>query len=263
MTYEKPYPYSPDVILITGATGDFGRAFAERFAKIGSKLILHARDESKASGLAADLQKKFKAKIHTIVFDIQDKAAMEKSIKDLPEEFQNIDLLINNAGLALGLDPAQTSDIEDWETMIAVNNIALVRMTRLVLEGMAARKKGHIINIGSTAGNYPYPGGNVYGATKAFVKMFSLNLRADLKGTNVRVTNIEPGMIETQFSTVRFKGDKDKAGAVYAKTHNMHAEDIAEAVFWSATLPSYFNINRIEIMPTVQSFGSLTVERFD
>ena len=255
--------HHPEIVLITGATGDFGRAFAERFAAIGSKLILHGRNEEKIMALAQDLSSKYKTSVHSIIYDIQDKQAMIDAFSSLPKDFQDIDLLINNAGLALGLEPAQNCNIEDWETMIAVNNTALVRMTRLVLTRMNDRKKGHIINIGSTAGNYPYPGGNVYCATKAFVKQFSLSLRADLKGTNIRVTNIEPGMIETQFSAVRFKGDTEKARSVYANTNNMHAEDVAEAVFWSATLPPYFNVNRMEIMPTVQSFGPLTIDRFD
>lgn len=255
--------YAPSCVLITGATGDFGRSFSQRFAQNGAKLILHGRDAEKVAALQKQLEQGHKASVHAMVFDIQDKEAMQRAFEGLPEEFQEIDLLINNAGLALGLEPAQRCDIEDWEMMIAVNNTALVRMTRLVLTGMNDRKKGHIINIGSTAGNYPYPGGNVYCATKAFVKQFSLSLRADLAGTNIRVTNIEPGMIETQFSKVRFKGDEAKARSVYANTNNMNADDIAEAVFWSATLPPYFNINRMEIMPTVQSFGPLVIERFD
>ena len=146
--------------------------------------------------------------------------------------------------------------------MIEINNTALVRLTRLILPGMIARKKGgHIINIGSIAGSYPYPGGHVYCAVKAFVKQFSLSLRADLQGTNIRVTNIEPGLVETQFSLVRFKGDKEKAAAVYANTTPLTADDIAESVFWAATLPPHFNVNRMELMPTVQAFGGLTVER--
>lgn len=254
----------PKVALITGASGDFGRAFALRFAAHGTALILHGRDHEKLADLKAQILAQYPAaRLRTIVCDIQDHKSFAAAIEALPPEFTALDLLINNAGLALGLEPAQACDLADWETMIAVNVTALVRVTRLVLSGMAARKAGHIINIGSTAGNYPYPGGNVYGATKAFVKMFSLNLRADLKGTNVRVTNIEPGMIETQFSTVRFKGDAAKAKAVYANTRNMKAEDVAEAVFWTATLPPYFNVNRMEIMPTVQSFGPLPIERFD
>lgn len=261
--YEKRYPYIPNTVLITGATGDFGKAFAHRFAALGSKLVLVGRNAEKLSNLSDDLRGQYKVKTYECAFDIQDKAAMVVALDGIPAEFQDIDLLINNAGLALGLEPAQECDIEDWETMIAVNNTALVRMTRLIIGGMAERKVGHIINIGSTAGNYPYPGGNVYCATKAFVKQFSLSLRGDLQGTNVRVTNIEPGAIETQFSKVRFKGDDVRADAVYANTNNMNAEDIAEAIVWSATLPPYFNVNRMEIMPTVQSFAPNPIERFD
>jgi len=261
--YDTPYPHAPKVVLITGATGDFGTAFARRFAAIGSKLVLVARNAEKAEALKDALVKEYGADIHFCVFDIRDRGAMEQAVDGLPGDFKNIDLLINNAGLALGLDPAQSCDLDDWEMMVAVNNTALIRMTRLVLSGMAERKAGHVINIGSTAGNYPYPGGNVYCATKAFVKQFSLSLRADLVGTNVRVSNIEPGMIETQFSQVRFKGDAEKAGGVYANTKNMRAEDIAEAVFWTACLPPYFNVNRMEIMPTVQSFAGHPIERFD
>ncbi len=261
--YETRHPHLPKTVLITGATGDFGRAFAHRFAALGANLVLAARNDDKARTLEQDIQNKHKVQTHCCVFDIQDKIEMKTQIECLPAPFRDIDLLINNAGLALGLDPAHSCDIDDWETMVEVNNIALIRMSRLIMEGMAERKKGHIINIGSIAGNYAYPGSNVYGATKAFVKQFSYNLRADLVGTDIRVTNIEPGMIQTQFSEVRFKGDIDKADSVYANTKNMTAEDVAEAVVWSATLPPYFNVNSMEIMPTTQSFGPLTVERFD
>ncbi len=254
------YPsYSPKTVLITGATGDFGRAFAARFAAAGSNLICTGRDAEKLAALKAELGGE--VNIHTHPCDMGDKNAINDFVKSIPEGFQNIDLLINNAGLALGLDPAYTIDPDDWDIMIDINNKALVRMSRLVLEGMASRKKGHIINIGSTAGNYPYPGGNVYCASKAFVKQFSLALRADLAGTNIRVTNIEPGMVETQFSKVRFKGDTDKAANVYADTTPLTAEDVAESVFWAACLPEHFNVNRLEIMPTVQSFGPNPVER--
>lgn len=260
MSYEVRHPYVPRIVMITGATGDFGKAFAKRYAALGAKLILMARDGAKMDALCAALEG---AQVHACVFDITDKDAMKRAVDTLPDDFKNVDLLINNAGLGLGLDPAYACDLEDWEEMIAVNNTALVRLTRFVIEGMVARKCGHIVNIGSTAGNYPYPGGNVYCATKAFTKQFSLALRADLAGTNIRVTNIEPGMVETQFSLVRFKGDAAKAQAVYANTKTINADDIAEAVVWSTTLPPQFNINRMEIMPTVQSFGALVTERFD
>ena len=243
--------------MITGATGDFGRAFARRFADAGAKLVLHGRNEEKLRAL----QDEWGGQSHLLVFDVTDKEATIEQIEAIPPEFSDIDLLINNAGGAFGLDKAHESDLEDWEAMIEMNDKALVRITRLILPGMVERKKGHIINIGSTAGNYPYPGGNVYCASKAFVKQFSLALRADLLGTNVRVTNIEPGQVETQFSFARFKGDAEKAKAIYDGTVNITADDIAESVFWAATLPERMNINRMEIMPTTQSFGTLPVER--
>lgn len=252
------YPrYSPEIVLITGATGDFGKAFARRFAKNGSKLIIHGRNQDKVDALCAELD----TPCHKLVFDMTDKQASIDSLKAIPADFRSIDLLINNAGCALGQDKAQESELDDWEAMIEINNKGLVRITNLVLPGMAQQKKGHIINIGSIAGNYPYPGGHVYCAAKAFTKQFSLSLRADLAGTNVRVTNIEPGMVETQFSEVRFKGDKAKADAVYANTTPLTADDVAESVFWAATLPPYFNINRMELMPTTQAFGPFAVER--
>ncbi len=244
--------------MITGATGGFGSAFARCFAAMGCRLVLHARNVEKLDALRAELS----VDSHPLVFDVTDKKATIAQIAAIPEDFKAIDLLINNAGGALGLDKAYEAELEDWEAMIAMNDTALVRITRLILPGMVERKKGHIINIGSTAGNYPYPGGNVYCASKAFVKQFSLALRADLAGTRVRVTNIEPGQVETAFSLARFKGDAEKAKAVYADTENITADDIAEAVSWAATLPERMNINRVEIMPTVQSFGGLPVERF-
>ncbi len=248
--------HTPKIVLITGATGDFGKAFAARFAEIGSTLILHGRDKIKLNALCQQYPGS-----HPLLFDITDKKAMKSAIESLPESHKTIDLLINNAGLALGLDKAHEADPDDWETMIDVDVKALALMTRLVLPTMTARKSGHIINIGSTAGNYPYPGGNVYGAAKAFVKQFSLNLRADLTGTGIRVTNLEPGQVETQFSTVRFKGDETRAGKVYAGANSLTAGDVAEAALWAATLPPHFNVNRLEIMPTTQSFAGLSVDR--
>lgn len=253
-----PSSFRPKCVLITGATGDFGRAFVKRFADAHCRLVLAGRDPDKLQALANSLS----VPVHIGIAEMSDVTSIRQFVKDIPAEFSAVDLLINNAGLALGLEPAQAVDLEDWETMIDVNNKGLVAMTRLILEGMAARKSGHIINIGSTAGNYPYPGGNVYCASKAFVKQFSLAIRADLAGTNIRVTNVEPGMVETQFSRVRFKGDEGAAAHVYANTKPLKAEDVAEGVFWAATLPEHFNVNRLEIMPTVQSFGPLPVERF-
>ena len=192
-----------------------------------------------------------------VVFDMQDTGAMKTAVVALPP----VDVLINNAGLALGLAPAHMADTDDWDTMIDTNIRGLVHLTRMILPGMVERKRGHIINIGSMAGNWPYPGANVYGATKAFVRQFSLNLRADLHGTNVRVTNIEPGLSQTGFSVARFKGDQDKADAVYAGTTPLNADDVAETIVWAATLPVHVNINTLEVMPSCQSFAALNIHR--
>ncbi len=253
-TYPK---HAPGTVLITGATSDFGIAFARRFSALGCRLILTGRTPEKLEKLKSELG----GNVHMLCFDMQNKNAIGKAIKSIPADYAQIDILINNAGGALGLDPAPTADLDDWQAMIDVNVTALTTITRLILPGMVERKKGHIINIGSTAGTYAYPGGNVYGAAKAFVKHFSLNLRADLIGTNVRVTNVEPGMVETRFSLRRFKGDKKRADAVYAGTTPLTAEDIAESVLWVATLPAHVNVNSIEIMPTKQSFSPFAIER--
>jgi 3-hydroxy acid dehydrogenase/malonic semialdehyde reductase len=244
--------HTPKTVLITGATGDFGKAFAACFAALGCNLVLHGRSQEKLNGLCQQYKDST-----GLCFDITDHNAMKTAMKDCP----SVDLLINNAGLALGLDRGHEANIDDWETMIDVNVKALVRMTRIVAEDMAGRKAGHIINIGSKAGNYPYRGGSVYCASKAFVKQFSLSLRADFAGLGIRVTNIEPAQVETQFSTVRFKGDETRAGAVYGGTVSLKAEDIAESVVWAATLPPHVNINRLEIMPTMQYPAGLAIER--
>lgn len=249
--------YVPGTVLITGATGGFGSAFARRFAALGSRLVLTGRDENKLKDLAAEL----KAECHLLTFDVRDRAAAERALTTLPADWSAIDLLINNAGLALGQDPAQKSNIDDWVTMIDTNDKALAVITGLLLPGMVARKHGHIVNISSTAASYPYPGGHVYCASKAFVTQFSLALRADLIGTGVRVTSVEPGMVQTDFSLVRFKGDAERAAKVYADTVPLTADDVAEAVVWAATLPPHFNVNRLEIMPAVQGPGALAVHR--
>jgi 3-hydroxy acid dehydrogenase/malonic semialdehyde reductase len=243
--------------MITGATGGFGKAFVARFAALGCKLVVHGRSQEKLDKLCEGLD----VPVHKIVFDICDKETTLNALNNIPDEFKDIDLLINNAGGALGLDKFHEANLDDLETMIEMNDTSLIRITRQVLTGMVERKRGHIINIGSIAGNWPYPGGHVYCAVKAFVKQFSLALRADLAGTNVRVTNIEPGIAETPFSLNRFKGDTEKAASVYAGTVALTAEDIAESVFWAATLPEHVNVNTLEVMPTQQSFSPLAVER--
>jgi 3-hydroxy acid dehydrogenase/malonic semialdehyde reductase len=193
---------------------------------------------------------------------VRDRDAVEETIDTLPPEFAEIDVLVNNAGLAKGLEPAHRADLDDWDQMIDTNCKGLVYCTRVVLPGMVARGRGHVLNLGSVAGKYPYPGGNVYGATKAFVRQFSLNLRSDLQGTGVRVTCIEPGLVGgTEFSAVRFAGDQAKADAVYADTTPLTSDDIAESVHWAASLPAHVNVNTLEIMPVSQSFAALQIYR--
>lgn len=250
-------PHVPAIVLITGATGGFGSAFAKRFAALGSKLVLAGRDMNKLKGLAEEVG----GTSYLVQFDVRDRAAVEAGLASLPPDFAEIELLVNNAGLALGADPAFKSDITDWEVMVDTNDKGLAIVTGLVLPGMVARGRGHVINISSTAASYPYPGGHVYCASKAFVTQFSLALRADLIGTGVRVTSVEPGMVQTDFSLVRFKGDAERAAKVYADTVPLTAEDVAEAVTWAATLPPHFNVNRVEIMPTTQGPGALGVHR--
>lgn len=242
-------------ILITGVTGGFGAAMARKFGAAGWNLILQGRNADRLNAIIETISGA--TSITPILFDMRDDDAMHAALSSLPA----IDVLVNNAGLALGLEPAHRADLNDWDEMIATNIRSLTHITRLILPGMVERASGHIINIGSVAGTYPYAGGNVYGATKAFVHQFSLNLRADLHSTGVRVTNIEPGLAETNFSRTRFKGDAAKADSVYAGTEPLTGDDIAEAVFWTATLPPHMNINTMEIMPTDQSFAGMQVRR--
>jgi NADP-dependent 3-hydroxy acid dehydrogenase YdfG len=244
-------------VLVTGATSGFGDAIARRFAGEGARVVLVGRRGDRLAALAREFGPRALARTG----DVRDQAAMQRLIDTLPAEFAAIDLLVNNAGLALGLGSAETVDLDDWNTMIDTNVKGLVGMTRAVLPGMVARGRGHVVNIGSVAGSYPYPGGNVYGATKSFVHQFSLNLRSDLHGKGVRVTCVEPGMAETEFSLVRFKGDAEKAKAPYKGVTPMTADDIAEAVYWVATLPRHLNINIVEMMPTVQAYGGFVFHR--
>ncbi|MBC8017863.1 MAG: SDR family NAD(P)-dependent oxidoreductase, partial [Verrucomicrobia bacterium] len=201
------------------------------------------------------------ADIHIIPLDVSDREAVQGAVESLPEHFRNIDVLLNNAGLALGMEPAHQVDLDDWETMVDTNIKGLIYCTRLILPGMVARNRGHIVNISSTAAAWPYPGGNVYGGTKAFVTQFSRNLRCDLLGTRVRVTCIQPGMAETDFSKVRFKGDQDKAASVYAGTEALTAEDIAETVAWVVNRPAHVNINTLEVMSIDQAWGPFAINR--
>ncbi|RKK03927.1 bifunctional NADP-dependent 3-hydroxy acid dehydrogenase/3-hydroxypropionate dehydrogenase YdfG [Pseudoroseomonas wenyumeiae] len=246
------------IVLVTGATAGFGAAIARLFAKDGARIIAVGRRAERLEALRAELGQD---KVLPVVLDVRDTAAVTKAIEGLPAEWAEIDLLVNNAGLALGLEPAQRATLSDWETMIDTNTKGLVAMTHAVLPGMVARDRGHVVNLGSTAGEWPYPGGNVYGATKAFVRQFSLNLRADLFGTQVRVTDIEPGLVGgTEFSNVRF-GDDAKAAAVYQGADALTPEDIADAVHWVATRPARVNINTLQVMPVCQSFGPLRVHK--
>ena len=245
-------------ILVTGATAGFGASFARQFVKDGHRVIATGRRVERLDTLAAELGEN----LLPVELDVTDAKAVAGFLDTLPEAWRRIDVLVNNAGLALGLSPAWEADLADWDTMIATNISGLVHMTRAVLPGMVERDDGVILNIGSTAGTYPYPGGHVYGATKAFVRQFSLNLRADLVGRNIRVTDIEPGMCGgSEFSQVRFHGDEAKAAAVYTGTTPLSPEDIAEAASWIVSLPKHMNINKIEMMPTCQASGPLAVKR--
>ena len=245
-------------ILVTGASAGFGKATCTAFVKAGYRVIGSARRLEKLQELKAQLGDNF----YPLQMDVSKTAEIDTALSQLPQEWQQIDALINNAGLALGLEPAHQVNFDDWLTMIQTNIIGLTYLTRQILPQMVERNHGHIINLGSIAGTYPYPGGNVYGATKAFVKQFSLNLRADLAGTAIRVSNIEPGLCGgTEFSNVRFKGDDEKAASVYKNTQPIQPKDIANTILWVYQQPPHVNINRVEIMPVVQSFSALNVVR--
>ena len=247
----------PGTVFVTGASSGFGAAIARRFATAGARVIASARRAERLTGLAAEMG----PLVLPVTLDVRDRAAVTELLDQLPAEFAAIDVLVNNAGLALGLSPAQEADLDEWEQMIDTNCKGLAYCTRAILPGMVDRRRGHVINLGSVAGTYPYPGGNAYAGSKAFVHQFSLNLRSDLHGTGVRVTCVEPGMADTEFSTVRFSGDQAKADAVYAGMQPLTADDIAESVYWAATLPPHVNVNTIELMPVAQSFGPFQVAR--
>ena len=244
-------------VLITGATSGFGAAAVERFANADWRVIATGRRAERLQPLV----ERFGAdKVHAAAFDVRDEDALDAALSALPEGFRGIDVLINNAGLALGTAPAQKASLQDWRTMIDTNITALVTLTHRLLPGLIERK-GAIINMSSVAASYPYPGGNTYGGSKAFVKQFSLGLRSDLHGTGVRVTSIEPGMAETEFTLVRTHGDQAASDKMYGGATPMTAGDIADALFYIATLPPHLNINRLEIMPVTQSFAGFQVDR--
>jgi len=242
--------------LITGATAGIGAAAAHEFVGAGWRVIATGRRADRLDALKAELGEA----VHTLAFDVADEGATAAALDSLPADWRDIDLLINNAGLARGTKPAQEASLEDWRTMIATNVSALVALTHRLLPGLIERK-GAIINLSSVAATYPYTGGNVYGGTKAFVKQFSLNLRADLHGKGVRVTSIEPGMVETEFTTIRTGGDQAASDALYAGSDPMTAQDIAATLLWVAELPPHLNINRLELMPVSQSFAGFQVAR--
>lgn len=244
--------------LVTGATAGFGLAICKTLIQNGYKVIGTGRRAERLAALQAELGENFLP----LAFDVSDVAQTEAALKSRPAGWQAVDVLVNNAGLALGLEPAHKVELADWMQMIDTNIKGLVSVTRLILPEMVERNTGHVINLGSIAGNYPYPGGNVYGGTKAFVKQFSLNLRADLAGTKVRVSNIEPGLCgDTEFSNVRFKGDDEKAAKLYENVDYVSPQDIANIVLWLNQQPEHVNINRIEVMPTAQTFAPLSVHR--
>ena len=246
------------IVLITGASVGFGEAMARKFVGEGHRVIAAARRGERLQHLRDELGEA----LLPITLDVTDKAMIEQALAALPADWRPIDVLINNAGLALGVVPAHEALLADWETMIDTNVRGLVTLTRLVLPEMVARGSGLVINLGSVAGETPYPGGNVYGATKAFVEQFTRNLRADLAGTGVRATNIAPGLCGgTEFSNVRMHGDDAAAAKVYAGTTPLTAADIAGVAYWIATLPAHVNINHLELMPTCQGYGPLNIVR--
>ncbi|MER2163785.1 MAG: SDR family NAD(P)-dependent oxidoreductase [Psychrobacter alimentarius] len=247
-------------VLITGASAGFGKALAERLVAKGHRVIGCARRLEKLNALAETLGENFLP----VVMDVSDTDSIPNIIANLPDGFNQIDVLVNNAGLALGTEPAYKANLDDWMRMTDTNVKGLIALTHAVLPAMVDRDSGYIINVGSIAGNWPYFGGNVYGATKAFIKQFSLNLRADLVGTQVRVTNIEPGVVAgTEFSNVRYHGDNAKAAKVYDGFKTMTGEDIGDILLWLIESPAHINVNRLEVMPVAQTYNGLTIAKQD
>ncbi|HLV17533.1 MAG TPA: SDR family NAD(P)-dependent oxidoreductase [Pseudomonas sp.] len=249
-----------NIVFITGATSGFGRAAARRFAAAGWSLVLTGRRLERLQALQDELGTK--VPVHIAALDVRDEQAVRQVVAELPENFRQVKALINNAGLALAPQAAQNVDLADWHTMIDTNIKGLVNVTHALLPTLIATGAGaSIVNLGSVAGQWPYPGSHVYGASKAFVQQFSYNLRCDLQGTGVRVTDIAPGMAETEFTLVRTKGDQAASDRLYRGTTPLTAEDIAEQIFYVASLPKHININRLEVMPTRQAWSNFAVDR--
>jgi 3-hydroxy acid dehydrogenase / malonic semialdehyde reductase len=252
-----PQDLQDRIALVTGATSGIGAACVDALIAAGARVVAAGRRAQRLQALAD----RHGDRLLPLVLDVRDRAAIDAAIAGLPPAFSAIDVLVNDAGLALGLEPAQRASLDEWEQMIDTNCAGLVTVTRAVLPGMVARDRGHVVNVGSVAGSYPYPGGNVYGATKAFVRQFTLNLKADLLGTRVRATSIEPGMVDTEFSRVRFGGDEGRAKQVYEGMQPLSAADVADAILWCVTRPPHVNVNALELMPVAQAFSAFSVKR--
>lgn len=250
---------SSKVVLVTGASSGLGEACARKFSAQGYKVIVTARRTDRIEALAAELSEQ--APSLPLTLDVRDRNAVQEILGDLPEDFSDISILVNNAGLALGLSSADVADLDHWDTMVDTNIKGLMYCTRAILPGMVERGGGHVVNIGSVAATWPYPGGNAYGGTKAFVQQFSRNLRADLLGKNIRVSVVEPGMCDTEFSLVRFDGDQDKAASVYEGMQPLSGQDVADIVYWTTQVPAHININQLEMMPVAQAWSPFAVHR--
>ena len=248
-------------ILITGASSGIGEGCARKFASQGARLILNSRSADKLTALAEELKEKYDAECYVMPFDVCDRESAAAALNALPQEWKSIDVLVNNAGLAIGVDKEYEGNLDEWDVVIDTNVKALLSMTRLVVPGMVERGRGHIINIGSIAGDAAYPGGSVYCATKAAVKALSDGLRIDLVDTPLRVTNIKPGLVETNFSVVRFRGDKQKADNVYRGIKPLNGDDIAEVVYFAASAPEHMQVAEILVMPTYQATGTIVSKK--
>jgi 3-hydroxy acid dehydrogenase / malonic semialdehyde reductase len=249
------------IVLVTGASSGIGAACAQAFAQSGARLILIARRTERLETLAAKLQTEFGSQIHLVGLDVRDRAAVETTLQALPPAWSEIDILVNNAGLSRGLDKFQEASIDDWEEMLDTNVKGLLYMTRFLLPGMIARDRGHVVNIGSIAGHQTYPKGNVYCASKAAVKTITEALKLDLIGTPVRVTTVDPGLVETEFSQVRFHGDTERADQVYQGLQPLTPEDVADVVLFCTTRPAHVNINEVILMPTDQASATIVNRR--